>query len=554
MAVNWLTKYHEAVDKEEILVCNKLKQQIAREKSWLQDERYYFDVNAANYTIDFIEKFCVHYKGPLAGQLVHLELWQKHLISSMMGFKLKSNDTRLCRDSSVILARKNGKTFLAGGLGLYFLTADGESAPEIYSVATKKEQANLLYKDVWTFVQRNHDLSSMLKKTKSSIDFDVNGGTLKALASDSNSLDGLNPSFWIKDEIHAWKDKNLEEVLRSGSGARLQPMGLAITTSGTVRGQVYDQTYEQLAEILSGNIVDDTISAFIYELDDEDEVHDEDMWIKANPNIDISVSRDFLRGEYKRAQDNPFERVGVYTKNFNIPMNSTEVFFSLDECKRNPYDESILEGSFGFMGLDMGLTTDITVLTYLMPETETPDGITRRYTKQWYIVPEERVPVRLREDKVNYLEYVDMGEAVLCPGDRTKATWVLNFIEEIIDKYDLNVMKFGIDPWRANHILETYQDTYGDDFAVAVHNGYRKALTPTIYNLQADLRGKHLYHNSYLLEMNLAGCVGDIDKDDTVKLIKKQSRHRIDGSHSLVYAYKAEELYNLEQGGTQDEI
>lgn len=526
------------VERGEIKVSKKIKKQIAREKEFFK--KYTFNNEFANRPIEFMEKFMIFYNGPkeVIGKNVWLEPWQKWMIASVFGF-VDDNGNRICRDMTVIVARKNAKTFIASGIALYMLLADGEGGPQIYSLATKKDQAKEVFNNVSTFIKYSEELRSVLRSTIYEITCPLNDGKLKPLASDSNSLDGLNPSFWVNDEMHAWKDKNLQDVMVSGSGARDEPLCLTITTAGITRGFVYDDMYENISNLLDGLIHDDSQFAFIFELDDEKEVHDKSNWIKANPNMGVSVSESFLEGQYLKAMNKPTDKVGVWTKNFNIPMTSNEIFFTNEMLAYEGFDVHKLQESKGFIGLDMALDTDITVLSYLVP-----DG-NDFLVEQLYMIPEEQVENRKRTDSVDYKQFAELeGENVIfLPGKHTNQEDVLDELLKYIERNQAMVYRMGIDPYRADHILKQVRNAYDKDYAVAVTNGYRKAITPTIMRMQHLFDEGRIKSNSKLLKLNMAGCVADINKENEILLVKKKQTHRIDGVHSLIYAFKAYELY-----------
>ena len=249
---------------------------------------YIFDKALGDRPIQFIEKFCKHSKGKWAGKPVLLELWQKAFIEALFGFV--DEDTKLRKYKKAILdvGRKNGKTTLDAGIGVYMLTKDGEGGAEVYSVATKREQAKLVWDEANRMIKKSPDISPYIRRLVNGIFYDATESQFKALASDSNSLDGLNAHFVIADEVHAWKDKNLLDVMYDSMSAREQPILLETSTMGTVRESVFDNEYEYASQVIKGytgesDITDETILPIIYELDNVDEWQNEESWYKANP-------------------------------------------------------------------------------------------------------------------------------------------------------------------------------------------------------------------------------------------------------------------------------
>lgn len=249
---------------------------------------YIFDEKKGNKPINFIEKYCRHSKGKWAGQPVKLELFQKAFIQALFGFIDKDTEIRKYKKGALFIGRKNGKSTMDSGLANFMLTKDGEGGAEIYSVATKRDQAKVVWDEAKRMIKKSPALTKRIRCLVDGIFYDETESFLKALASDSNSLDGLNAHFVICDEVHAWKDKNLLDVMYDSMSAREQPMLLETSTMGTIRESVFDNEYDYFSEIIEGyegksDVVDETVLPVIYELDRPDEWQDEKKWYKANP-------------------------------------------------------------------------------------------------------------------------------------------------------------------------------------------------------------------------------------------------------------------------------
>lgn len=249
---------------------------------------FIFDEELAKRPIDFIEKFCKHSKGKWAGKEVKLELFQKAFLEALFGFVDKDTKIRKYKKGALFIGRKNGKSTLDSGLACFMLTKDNEDGAEVYSVATKKEQAKIVWDESKRMIKKSPDLTRRIKCQVNGIRYDAKEAVFKALASESNSLDGLNAHFVIADEVHAWKDKNLLDVMYDSMSAREQPMLLETSTMGIIRESVFDNEYEYFAELIKGyegesDKRDETVLPVIYELDNIDEWQNEISWYKANP-------------------------------------------------------------------------------------------------------------------------------------------------------------------------------------------------------------------------------------------------------------------------------
>lgn len=256
----------------------------------IETHTYILNEKKGNKPIEFIEKFCKHSKGKWAGKPVVLELWQKAFIQALFGFVDSETGFRKYKKGVLFVARKNGKSTVDSGLGNFMLTKDGEGGAEVYAVATKKDQAKIVWDEAKRMIKKSPALNKRIRCLVGGIFYDETESVFKAVSSDSNSLDGLNSHFVICDEVHAWKDKNLMDVMYDSMSAREQPMLLETSTMGTVRESVFDNEYDYLTEIINGyegkgQTVDETVLPVIYELDRADEWQNEEAWFKANPRI-----------------------------------------------------------------------------------------------------------------------------------------------------------------------------------------------------------------------------------------------------------------------------
>lgn len=294
---NWIKDNPKKVCNKVKVVYKKLVEDINKPKevtyfNKLTEENethtFVFDEQLGQRPIKFIETFCKHSKGKWAGKPVILELWQKAFIEALFGFVDEETRLRKYRKGILDVGRKNGKTTTDAGIGVYMLTKDGEGGAEVYSVATKREQAKIVWDEASRMIKKSPDISPYVRRLVNGIFFDETESQFKALASDSNSLDGLNAHFVIADEVHAWKDKNLLDVMYDSMSAREQPLLIETSTMGTVRESVFDNEYEYASLILKGyegksDVVDETLLPVIYELDTVEEWQDEECWYKANP-------------------------------------------------------------------------------------------------------------------------------------------------------------------------------------------------------------------------------------------------------------------------------
>ena len=295
------------------------------------DKGWHFDKKAAMRAINFIERL-KHTKGEWAGQRFRLEPWQQFVLWNIFGWKL-ANGTRRFRYVYIEIARKNGKTALSAGVGLYMLFADGEARPEVYSAATVKDQAKICFADAVEIVKAT-DLKNYLSPFRNSIVYELKGGTFKPLSSDYGTNDGLNPSCGIIDEFHAHRDSGMFDVIKSAFGARKQPLMFIITTAGFNKAGACYAYRENVIKVLRGVNEDDSLFGIIYTLDKKEEWENPKMWIKSNPNLGVSLSVDYLADQVRDAKNRPEAVRNVMTKNVNLWVDAEKTWILDDVWMR----------------------------------------------------------------------------------------------------------------------------------------------------------------------------------------------------------------------------
>ena len=283
-------------------------------------ERYHFDYDIANKHIRFIENFCCYPSGKKMGQPFKMELFQKARLQALFGF-VDDYDLRQYNECLIIEGRKNGKTSETAAVEIDMLCNDGEGSPQIYNLATKREQATLGFTACYKMVRQSPHLRKHSRKRAADVYFDYNMGFIKALASETGSLDGLDVHCGVIDELAAIKKRDLYDLIKQAMGARSQPILFTITTNGFVRENIFDSQYEYAAKIINGTEQDEHYLPFIYELDSPDEWDKEDCWIKANPGLGTVKSFDYLRQMVNKAKGDPTFKPTVMVKDFNLKEN-----------------------------------------------------------------------------------------------------------------------------------------------------------------------------------------------------------------------------------------
>jgi len=535
VAENYIRLYWERIQAGEIVACKRLKQQYANLIDELDHPRdsWVFDIEAATRPIEFIEAFCRHSKGKWLGQPVRLELFQKAMLQAIYGFVDKENGLRRYREVFVLVGRKNGKSTLMSALGLYMMVGDGEGGAEVQCVATKRDQARIVFTEAVNMVSQSPALSKYLRKRKTDLYFPVTFSKFEPLASESHSLDGLNSHHVIMDELHAIKDRNLYDVMKQSMSAREQPILSMITTAGFVRECIFDDIYDYACKILDGIIEDDRFLAFIYELDDRSEWTDFRMWEKANPGLGTIKNYDDLAANVERAKNDPNFLPTVLTKDFNVRDTVAGSWLTFDQINNEEtFDIEELRDCYAVGGVDLSSTTDLSCATLLIMK----PGSDMKYCIQQYFLPAELLEQRVKEDKIPYDRWAERGLLTLCEGNKVNYSDVTTWFKRMYEEHGIIPLWIGYDPWNSQYWVQEMKDLNLN--MIEVRQGY-KTLSQPMKELAADLMAKKInYNNNPILKWCLTNTNVKRDENDNIKPVKGQSqRQRIDGAVSLLIAY-----------------
>ena len=416
--MNYVREYYQKISSGEILTSRRVLKVYGRLVEEMDDptSEYYFDEEIGERPISFIETFCKQSQGVMGAPL-ELELFQKAFIQLLFGWLEKETGFRRFRETMFLCGRKNGKSTLLSGIALYMLIADYEGAAEIYSVATKKDQAKKVLTEAVNMVKQSPELRAVVKKRRNDIYFPATSSIFEALASDSNTLDGLNSHAVIIDELHAIRDRNLYEVMKQSTSSRSQPLVVMITTAGTVRECIFDNMYEFACQVADGEKIDNTFLPILYELDRRDEWTDPLMWVKANPGLGKIKQFKTLANFVERAKNNPADLPGVLCKDFNIRENESNVWLSFDDIKSDlTFEMEEVYNTYALGGCDLSATTDLTCATLLIRK----PGDKMVYVLQMYFLPQARID-KLDEKNTQeapYKLWADRGLLRICEGNR----------------------------------------------------------------------------------------------------------------------------------------
>ena len=541
LTYNPILEYWEKIQKKEILVCDKLYRTYRKVVRDIQSPGiYHYSAKRANHILEFAENYCRHSKGKFGGKRVELELWEKAHLATIFGF-IDDEAKRKYRESQLIVGKKNGKSLLASVVGLYMLTADGEPGPEVYAVATKKDQSKIIWLESKKMVNKSPSLKKRVKTLVSELDTSFNDGVFKPLASDSDTLDGLNVHCVLMDEIHQWKNgKALFDIMADGVSAREQPLVYITSTAGTVREDIYDQKYEEAENVINGyddpeGYKDEHFIAFIYELDNRKEWTQEECWQKANPGLGTIKNKATLRSKVEKGKVDYRLVKNILCKEFNIRETSSEAWLTFEEAdNKETFDIKELKPRYGIGGVDLSSTTDLTAAKVLFKVPDDP----KIYVIQMYWIPEDLVEKRVQEDKIPYDIWIEKGYVRTCQGNKVSFKDVRSWFVEIQEQHDIYIWMVGYDAWSATYFVEDMEDYFGKGVMEAVHQG-KKTESQPLKCLQADLRSNLIIYNSNPVDRwCLCNAAVDIDKNDNISLMKtSKATRRIDGTAALMDAY-----------------
>jgi phage terminase large subunit-like protein len=532
--MNYIIEYWNGIESGKYTVSKRVYKQYQKLVAEIRNPgRYIFDETKANKPIAFIECFCKHSKGEWAGNPVTLELFQKAFIAALFGFIDKETRLRRYRETLFYVARKNGKTTMLSGIALYMLMADGEGGAEIFSTATKRDQARLLFDEAHNMIKQSPDLLKHIKKRKSDLYFPLTMSRFQPLGKNSDTLDGLNAHLVVMDELHGVKDRNLYEVMKQSQSARRQPLLIMITTAGTVRECIFDDMYSYACNIVDGKFEDDSFLPILYELDEREEYLDFTKWEKANPGLGVIKKVDDLTRKVEKAKHSPKDISGVLTKDFNIRDTVSSAWLTFDDINNEEtFDIGRFKNCYAIGGADLSITTDLTAATLLMVDKETE----KRFIYQMYWLPRDNFEKRVQVEKIPYDKWLQQGLLRLCNGNSINYSDVTAWFLEMVNDY-------GITP------LWIYYDSYSAKYWVdeMEQNGFKmerciqgaKTLSLPMQMMGADLQAKKInYNNSPILKWCLTNTGIQTDRNGNIVPIKNQTpKMRIDGMASMLDAY-----------------
>ncbi|CDH01230.1 terminase large subunit [Xenorhabdus bovienii] len=525
--MNAWEQYAFDIQNGKISACNRLKQAV---------KRYYNDLNHPLYTFDsevvarFIafSRLCPHVKGYLRGKPIVLEPWQQFAFANLFGFKVKATGRRKYRSAYIQVPRKNAKSTIAAILANWFLVME-PGQQDIYTAAVSRDQARIVFDDARQMSLLSKPLKKRLSIQQHKVTYPKTNSLLKPLAAKAATIEGTNPSLAIVDEYHLHPDNAVYSALELGMGARPEGILFAITTAGSNVISACKQHYDYCCQILDGEEQNASLFALIYELDDENEIDDEALWIKANPNLNISVDSASLHDTIQKARGIPSQWTEMLTKRFNIWCQGETPWMgegAWQACKTD-YDENDLKGLECYAGLDLSSTGDITSVCYTFPVDNELLLLTRHY------LPEAQLQNPANKNRAVYRQWVQMGWIRTTAGDCIDYDRIRDDILKDSQQFDIKLM--GFDIWNATHLRTQLQ---GAGLDVEPFPQTYMRFSPVAKSAEVFVNRKIIRHNGDpVLAWAMSNVVMETDANANIKPNKKKSANKIDPAIAFLMSF-----------------
>lgn len=541
-------RYIKNVLNGKIPACKFVKQACQRQLNDLERQKtkdfpYYFDRKAANKVCKFIENL-THVKGALAGTNIHLEDWQCFILTTVWGWLKTANNKRRFNESYVEVPRGNGKSTVESGCGLFMETADGEKGADVYSFATTREQAKIVFDDALAMARGNKDLRDYFGVTCLNHSIIVLGTNSKFLAksADADTLDGLNTHFAIIDELHAHKTRYVYDVVITSIGKRDQPLVFSITTAGFILDGICMERRRTAAKVLDGSVIDESFFCIIYTIDKEDDWRTIEAAIKANPNWGVSVNPDIIRSRLKNALVNTTAQKNYLTKHLDVWVNSDSAWLDMQKynaCIDTTFTPDDFRDNYVIYGMDLASKLDLSVVLKLWWKLSEDDGQIHYYVWTDFYLPSETVK---SSNNSNYEAWQKDGYLHVTEGTITDLSEIQDFAIEDCKKFD--VLSVAYDPMQATQLA---QRLLNEGIPMTELPQNLKNFSEPMKQLQALIyAGRVHFCNNPVMHWNAANVVAHVDAKENIYPRKEKNESKIDGMVALIMAFNQAILFNVE--------
>ncbi|MBJ8103596.1 MULTISPECIES: terminase large subunit [Bacillus cereus group] len=545
--VNYADKYANNVIRNKKKYPKSIILAVERYKKWKKRKDMWFDVDRANEMLDFVQSFIRHVKGPLAGQLMELELWEMFVFANMYGWyhkNEKGKTVRVIRESYVQVPKKNGKTIIAAGALLYAMYGELELGADCYCAASDYEQAQNAAEPIAQAIENSEPLASptqIYKGVNGTVSgamyrYSINGiayqNKFKVLTKNTKGLEGKNPYFVLNDELHAQENMDMYDNLKSAQISREQPMMLNISTAGKGASSVGMRVYKY-AKLVLENDDDDSLFVAIWEPNKNYDWEDRKVWEMVNPNIGVSVTMEQLEIEFKKAKQSAHSKAEFLSKHLNVFVNGADNYFEHDQVQHVLVEDlGDLTGETCYLGLDLSKTTDLTCVSLNFPSHD-EEGNSILKVKQMYFLPNENIDFKEKEDNVPYTDMVERGFATFCDGKMIDQDQVMEYIVECMNLYD--VQQINYDPAMSQKLIEKLENLGLECIAV---NQYPNVMNAMLDDSEILIYEKRLITDNPLFVYCALNVVVVTNLNGMKAPSKRQSKKKIDGFVAFLVAHK----------------
>ncbi len=547
------TKYAKMVLAGEIVAGRLVKLACQRHLNDLKKEKnksfpYYFDRETAAVRFEFY-KLCRQYKGDAAGKPIEPGLWQCFIQGSVFGWKRKSDGKRRFREVYEQIGKKNGKSTDAASTALYCLTVDGEEGAEIYSAATARDQARIIFDTAKQMVRKSPELLQYVNVLTNNLNVPANASKFEPVSSEAGTLDGKDVYVAFIDELHAHKNREVYDILRGGTSARSQPLIWVVTTAGFLTEGICKERYDYAVKVLEGIIEDDELFAYIAQPDAADDILDPKVWIKANPNLGVSVKIEDLKNKARTAREIPSAYNTFACKHMNLWVSSSEKWMNMDKWKVSGKEASKHDLRFKrcFCGVDLSSKLDLTSVAFVFPLEDDWYAV-----KHHSFIPEATMLEKEKKSGVPYSSWVKQGYLTPIPGETIEQSWVEEYIRAKAKEY--KIVEICYDPFSASEFANHME---ADGFTcVEVRQGFLSISEPMKGIEACVVAGKLIHYDDPVLRWAASNTVRVKDAAGNIKYDKSKTTEKIDPIAAMITAHKraiSDTFVDLEETIMRDE-
>ena len=534
---NYILTYYQQIKDGSVTVGKWIERWYEYIVHGLEEKRFWFDQKKAARAIAFIQQYCRHHEGPLAPQLIKLEVWQKALISVIFGI-MDQDGLRQFREALVVMGRKNGKTLLDAAIATYMMIADGEYGARAFFVASRLDQSRLAFEAFYQMISKEPKLAAMAKKRRTDVYFAETNSSAMPVAFSERKTDGLNPSFVSRDELASWRgDAGLKqyEVFKSALGARKQPLMFGITTAGYENEGIYDELVKRATALLNGNSRETRLAPFLYMIDDPEKWNDIDEIRKANPNLGVSVSVDYMLEEIAIAEGSLSKKYEFLCKYCCVKQSSASCWLPADLVRKvfgHRRELSEFRNHYCLGGIDLSQTTDLTSACVLIEK----EGIL--WIRSHFWMPEKRIDENARRDGIPYRIMMDRGFLSASGEEFVDYKDVLAWFLQLVNDYKIYPLQVGYDRYSAQYLV---QDMERAKFHMeSVFQGWNlTGIEDTFEGMLREGRIRDMDDND-LLKIHMMDAAQQIETGTSAhprkKLVKLSKNAHVDGVAAILDA------------------